>query len=570
MVFGIALLGVEVSLWASSGVAPALVVVQTVSVAAYLVVGAVAWRHRPHNDTGVLLVLAGFSMWVSGLQEAPLPALAAVGTVVRTLPLATTLHVVLAYPTGRLRGLLARVLVGAAFLASTLLEAPHYLVGTGRLALTAAPGAVALAGEVQVLQTAVGAGGMMGASVLVAVRVLRSGVADRRLEPMVGYRVVAPVVIALAAVLKHAAPQPDVLFWAFVAQAVAIVGLPFAFAAGLLRGSFGRAGEIDELVARVVSHVPTPDDLNKAVADVLGDPRATVVYAREESGVFVDALGRPVPEGPQDTRLLHPVRYGGRIVGGICYRDGLPTEASQLHLVAGILGLAIDQQRLDAQQRALVEDLRRSEDELRQSRRRLVRAEDDQRRRIARDLHDGAQQHLVLLGMNARSLSLAAADPEVRDRAAVLADGLTDVVARFRDFVSGILPAPLQDRGLVPAVHLLAEGIPIPTRVVAAVSTGALADVAQSTLYFVVSEALTNVVKHAEASRVEVRIEDVTGGPARAVRVLVLDDGAGGADAGRGTGLRGLADRVGAVGGTFAVHSPIGGGTTVEAVVPCA
>src|SRR5690606_29261833 len=114
-----------------------------------------------------------------------------------------------------------------------------------------------------------------------------------------------------------------------------------------------------------------------------------------------------------------------------------------------------DQQRLVAEQHALVAELQRS-------RRRLLQAEDAERRRIARDLHDGAQQHLVVLGMTARQLSRTTTDPGVADTAAEIADGVSRVLAEFRDLIAGIMPAPLQDRGLGPAVELLAERMPIP------------------------------------------------------------------------------------------------------------
>ncbi|MDQ2849296.1 MAG: histidine kinase [Actinomycetota bacterium] len=148
----------------------------------------------------------------------------------------------------------------------------------------------------------------------------------------------------------------------------------------------------------------------------------------------------------------------------------------------------------------MISELRTRESELYRSRRRLLQAEDVQRRRITRDLHDGAQQHIVFLGLMARRLSRSATDPDVAASAVDIADGMTGLLAGFRDLIAGIMPAPLLDRGLVPAVQLLAERMPIPTTVTAYVPAGELPTDAESTLYFTVSEALTNVVKHAAAT----------------------------------------------------------------------
>lgn len=572
--FGLALIAVEAAFWvATVPDQPVAIGVQVLSLLLFLGVGSLAWHRRPHNDIGLLLVVTGFSMWLGGLVQAPLPALEALGTVTRTLPLATTLHTVLAFPSGRVRGRLARVLVGLTYLASTILEAPRYLVGEGPLALTDAPAVRALLGPAQVLQTTAGVTGMLGASALVALRAFRLGPgATWRVGPMVWYRILGPAVIGLAALARRVAPA-DPLHLGFYAQAGTIVLLPLVFAAGLLGGSFGRAGEVDEMVARMGARTPSPQQLDAAVASALGDPRASLVYALDGGG-FVDAAGRPAGGRPDASPgsgwALYPVRYDGRVVGAVRHRTGSAVDDGQLEVLSGIVALALDHQRLAAAQQALVNELRGSEEQLRVSRHRLLRAEDEERRRIARDLHDGAQQRLVLLGMNARRLSLAAGDPDVRDAAASIADGVTDVLAEFRDLVAGIMPVPLVDSGLAPAVELLAQRMPIPTRVTGHAGARRPAAEVESTLYFLVSEALTNVVKHSAATRAEVTIEHVLDAAGRrALRVAVNDNGAGGADARAGTGLTGLADRVGALGGTLRVRSAPGAGSSIVAEVPC-
>ena len=221
--------------------------------------------------------------------------------------------------------------------------------------------------------------------------------------------------------------------------------------------------------------------------------------------------------------------------------------------------------------KAAEEALRRREvdrartQELRASRARIVAAADDARKRIERDLHDGAQQRLVTLGLEARLARKrvendpAAAAPFL-DR---LAEELAAASAELRELARGIHPAVLTERGLGPAIEALAARAPVPVEVIGT-PQDRLPPVAEATAYFTVAEALTNVAKYARASHAVVRVarEDST------MVVEVRDDGVGGAAAGAGSGLSGLADRVGAVEGTLSVESPAGQGTVVRAELP--
>ena len=277
-----------------------------------------------------------------------------------------------------------------------------------------------------------------------------------------------------------------------------------------------------------------------------------------------------MPDQPTRGRRIHPVAYNGRTVGGILHREDLVADGAAMEVLGGIVAMGIDAQRLAAQQLALLADLHAREADLVASRRRLLQAEDTERRRISRDLHDGAQQHIVLLGLNARRLSRSAADPEVAASAAGIADGMTGLLTEFRDLVAGIMPAPLLDRGLVPGPGAAGRADAPAHDGRGGALPGRLPAEAESTLYFAVSEALTNVVKHAGGDRRTgpARPRSATA-PARLV-VTVADDGVGGADPAAGTGLRGLADRVAALGGTLALDSAPGAGTVVRMEVPCA
>jgi len=221
--------------------------------------------------------------------------------------------------------------------------------------------------------------------------------------------------------------------------------------------------------------------------------------------------------------------------------------------------MALDRQRLTA-------ELRSAAELLRASRRRLAVASDAERRRIARDLHDGAQQRLVLLAIDAQRLGRAAEDPErVRAGATRLREEVEAVLDDLRDLVHRIEPALLTERGLAEATAGLVARMPIPTRLEVGGVDGRLPSILESTGYFVISEALTNVVKHARASSAAV----VLSGGQDGVAIVVRDDGAGGADA-AGAGLRGLADRVAAVGGHLAIVSHPGEGTTLQVQLPLA
>ncbi|MFL6220894.1 MAG: histidine kinase, partial [Actinomycetes bacterium] len=205
-------------------------------------------------------------------------------------------------------------------------------------------------------------------------------------------------------------------------------------------------------------------------------------------------------------------------------------------------------------------------DDLRDARARIIAAADAERRRIERDLHDGAQQRLVALAMD---LGMARAKLETDPAAATALVGEAHeeakrALAELRDLARGIHPAVLADRGLDAAISALAARSPVPVGV--DVTAGRLPGPVESAAYFVVAEALANAAKHAVASEIGVRItrhRDL-------LIVEVIDDGVGGADPAGGTGLRGLADRVAAVDGHLTITSPAGGPTMIRAELPCA
>jgi signal transduction histidine kinase len=204
-------------------------------------------------------------------------------------------------------------------------------------------------------------------------------------------------------------------------------------------------------------------------------------------------------------------------------------------------------------------------DELRASRARLVEAGDAARRRLERDLHDGAQSRLVALSLLLRSArNRARGDDELAELLDRAQAELQTSLAELRELARGIHPAVLSDRGLEPALQALVTRAPVPVTVTAETDERLPAQV-EHAAYFVVSEALANVAKYAGATQASVTVERTN----RHVTVEVADDGVGGADAARGSGLRGLSDRVAALDGTLSLHSPAGRGTRLRAEIPC-
>jgi signal transduction histidine kinase len=221
--------------------------------------------------------------------------------------------------------------------------------------------------------------------------------------------------------------------------------------------------------------------------------------------------------------------------------------------------LALENERLQAELRAQLT-------ELRASRTRIVQASDEERRRLERNLHDGAQQRLLSLGL-ALQLARAQLGPETNGAPELLSeaeDELRAALDELRELAHGIHPAILTDQGLAVALRSLAERSRVPV-MIAAAPEQSLGESIEAAAYFLVSESLANCAKYARASSVRVSITQRNGDA-----VIDIDDnGVGGADPACGTGLRGLADRIQALDGTFWVASPVGGGTHIHAEIPC-
>ena len=303
-----------------------------------------------------------------------------------------------------------------------------------------------------------------------------------------------------------------------------------------------------------------PDNtLRDALRRMLGDPDLEIVYTRVGSGGgWITGLGEPTTRPVErDRRAFTPIDRGGKPVAGLVHDPGLLRRPRRLQAAVDAASLALDNERLKAQLRAELH-------EMRASRARIIDAGDRELQRLERNLHDGAQQRLVGLSLMFRLAGRrAAGDPELTALLDDAARELSDAIAELRELTRGIHPAIVEDTGLRGALESLAErpGLPVDLQVEL---PDRLPEVVEVAAYYLVSEALTNVNKHANATRVAVQArmaDDV-------LRVSVSDDGAGGAEPSAGSGLQGLADRIGALGGVFGLDSPPASGTTVTADLP--
>lgn len=311
--------------------------------------------------------------------------------------------------------------------------------------------------------------------------------------------------------------------------------------------------------ALLVSTLPAGAPVRETLAHSLGDRSLSIAYWLPDRETFVDEHGLPVPlPEPGSDRAWTSVDYGGRRVAAIIHDSSLEASPELVQAAAAAASLALDNERLKADLRARVE-------ELRASRIRIVEASNSARRKLERDLHDGAQQQLVALAVELRLLRTRVdANAEAMQLIERMQAKLDAALDELRELARGIHPGILTDRGLAPALDSLAARAPLPVSCDVDLPSRPPPSV-EAVAYFVVAEALTNVLKYAHATRATMRARQEDDD----IIVELQDNGVGGADERKGTGLLGLRDRVGALDGTLTVVSPAGGGTLVRARIPC-
>jgi signal transduction histidine kinase len=524
----------------------------------YVLCGLVAWWRRPSSRFGPLMIGAGFVNFASTLSWTTSDVTYTVGQALDLLPPVLFLHVFLAYPSGRLSGPFERSLVAAAYATAIGLELVRMLFGGfgphNLLEVTSNPGAGEPALQVQL--GLVSAFCLAGVGVL-ALRRWRLGRPLRRsLDVLTDAFALALVMVAflfVSAVLDG--PAVAQIRWAtFVALGLA----PVVFLIGLLQSRLVRTGVGDLLVE--LRDDPAPGDLHHSLARALRDPSLTLAYWLPEFASWADHDGRPVQLPLADSgRATTQIGANRTPVAVLVHDPSLDDEPELLAAVSAGAAIALERGRLHAELRARL-------GELRGSRARVIEAGQKERQRLERNLHDGAQQRLIALSLELGLLEERLHDDrEARTRLGEARQEIALSLEELRDVARGLHPAVVSGHGLAVALESLAAHAAVPVRLTVELE-GRLYEQLEVAAYYVVAESLTNVGKHAQASSATVDIARTNG----QVVVEIVDDGIGGADTERGSGLRGLADRVEALGGRLRVWTPSGGGTRVRAELPCA
>jgi signal transduction histidine kinase len=534
--------------------------------------GLFAWWRRPNNRTGFLMVLVGFAWLFVPLSLSDVQALFAISMFTSNLAWVMLALLLLSFPLGRLETRSQRVLMwlflfDACFLTAVTgaLSGPGLETfncgdcGPNPINIWAQPDAA------KVIDVISQIGGVILIAILIVVLVRRyralGSVNRSAVRPVLAVGGAAVLSIGIL-VLSQALGANQAAGQVGFAVTVAVLSLvPFAFLFGLLRSRFSAAGAVSELIFTLGETNARELDIRGALADALGDDSLEFFYWLPDRAQYVDSNGR-VAELPEagSGRSWTPAEHDGELIAAIAYDDSLSDERQLIKATGSAAALALRNQRLEAELRANVE-------ELRASRARIVQTSDTARRELERNLHDGAQQHLVSMALTLR-LAQGKIDDDpaaAKELLAQASEDLSEATTELRELARGIHPAILTDRGLGAALGALATRSAVPVEL-SEVPEERLPMPVESAAYFVVAEALTNVARYAHATQAWVTVSRENG----SAIVDVSDNGVGGADINAGTGLRGLQDRVAALDGKLELASSPDSGTTVRAVFPCA
>ena len=523
----------------------------------FAVCGLIAWHRRPDNRSGLLMTATGFAFFVTPLlSQLATPVAQTLGYLLPDLWLLFFVMLMLTFLTGgRLRTKVDLAIVGVMAVAILILPALRlmFLEVDGNL-LDIQPNE-RVESAVAATQRALVVAAALATAVVIAIRfAAASGPGRRALLPSITGAACLLLFVSLILrdlILGFRLGVVSALDWAV---SISIVTVPAVFLIGLLRSRLARGGLTD--LFRRLRDMPA-GELQPALARAIGDPAMVIGY-RQPDDTYVDAAGAPVVlPGPGDPRAVTPIERDGAPIAALVYDRSLDDDPELVEAVGAAATIALENRHLQEVGQARLT-------ELRASRERIVAAGDAERRRIERNLHDGAQQRLVLLAMRLSQIqSRIRADPSGAEELVTSASGeLAASLTELRELASGIHPSSL-DHGLDVALEALGMRSAVPTSV--SVEPGPrLPEPVAFAAYFVTSEALTNIAKYARATSASV---DVTRRDGNLV-VTIADDGIGGADPAGGSGLRGLADRVDALGGTLHVGDRPAGGTLVAAELP--
>jgi signal transduction histidine kinase len=530
----------------------------------FLAAGIAAWRRWPASRLCWLFSVPGYLWLLPNVGYLPYALTFTFANVIANAYSASLAHLGLAWPTGRLRSRFELWLVVVLYawniglsLGTAFFWDPR-TSGCG----SGCPSNLLMVDGSNTINNTIDAWSVPGSILLTAtvlVLVIRhwqlaQGWSRRMLAPLVW---IAIAVVALSVVqtlnMNLTLPLPRFAIDELAPLILLLGPAIFVTSTMLARAARGAVG------AAVVDLEPgsSPGGLRDALALAIGDSTLQLAFRLPEGG-YTDTAGKRLDLASLGSgRAVTPIGGTGEAV--LVHDQTLEHEPQLVRLTASAASLALEHSRLQAEVQAQLEQVRAS-------RARIVEAGDSERRRLERDLHDGAQQRLVTLALAlsmARDLA-AKADPGLEALIESASKEAREALTELRELARGIHPAVLTQAGLAGAVQALAERSPVATTI-AEVPRQRFPPAIEATAYFVVSEALANVAKHAQASSVRVTVRTQPGH----LVVTVSDDGTGGATPDDGSGLRGLSDRVAAAGGVLNIHSPPGSGTRLEADIPC-
>ena len=522
----------------------------------YVLCGLFAWWRRPESRFGPLMVAAGFVNFVSTLSWTTNDLTFTFGQALDLVPPVIFMHVFLAFPSGRLRGPFERAFVVSAYAAAIVLQVVRMSLGgfgpENLLEISANENPSLLWLRIALLTMC--AFCLVGAALLL----LRRRGARRPLRPMFvllldAFALGLVMIAALFVSASFNGPAVQQIRWAtFATLGIA----PLVFLAALLNARLARSAVGD--LALELDADPAPVDLRDSLARALSDPSLELAYWLPEYGVYVDLDGRPIELPSLEGRSTTLIDRDGKHVAAVIHDPALEDEPELLRGVEAVAGIALENGRLHAELRARLE-------ELRGSRARIVEAAQHERQLLERNLHDGAQQRLIALSLQLSRLEARIdGDSEMKVGLDQARREIAASLGELREIAQGLHPAVVSGHGLAVALEQLAARAPVHVDLNVDVD-GRLPEPLEVAAYYVVAESLANVAKHAKAEAASVDVHTDEG----ELVVQIVDDGIGGADSERGSGIRGLADRVEALNGRLRVWTPRGGGTRVRAEIPC-
>lgn len=563
-----AALAVALLILASNHVETPLVLAALTVMTASLYVGmglAVIVR-RPANSVGPILVAIGFAVLLMGLRAANSSEAFIAGALSSHVIPVMLVHLLMVFPSGKFENKFQRKIVALGYLDAFILPFLAVLVFDPRLQCVTCPQNPLLLDSndgvhqgITVARLTLDAFVTIGLATELTRRWYAAMPTQRAvLTPVIWSGSAAMAAFVVFLVSELAGSPVQVLYALGLVALVVSAVVPCAIAFGFVRGRFSRAGAVSDFVAMLTGDQYRNSDLRDALAVALEDPSLEVAYWLPDRHCFVDADGQPTERPHERTgRRWHSIELNGELVAAINHDASTGDKTELIQAAGGAAALSLENKRLEAELRAHV-------NELRMSRARIVEAADQERKRIERDLHDGAQQKLLSVALSLQLAGMKICDDPVAagELFKTASVDLTEATEELRELARGIHPAVLTDRGLSGALSALADRSPFRVEVVTRLLRR-LPPHVESTAYFVVAEALTNVARYANASVATVTVEEFDD----KVSIEIHDDGIGGADPKTGTGLRGLADRVAAHDGRLEVTSEYGRGTIVAATL---